>query len=115
MGFRPGSPLQFDFSSSSDGGRDLSVASILVADDVGVAVGGGLDETVVGVLGEPGDELLAGVLVGSGTRVETLVLSAADRDGLDVTVGTDASSGDESGENSLGGERRHLEDSCVKK
>lgn len=111
----PGVPLDGDLLTGLNLGGLDSVLSTLVADDIGVTVGGGLDETVVGVLGEPGDELLAGVLVGSGTRVETLVLSAADRDGLDVAVGTDASSGDESGENSLGGERRHLEDSCVKK
>jgi hypothetical protein len=113
VGLGPGVPLDGDLLTGLDLGGLDGVLGTLVADDVGITEGGRLNETVIGVLGEPGNELLARVLVGSGTGVETVVVSATDGDGLDVAVSTDTDSGDESGEKGLG-EERHFED-CVKK
>jgi hypothetical protein len=113
----PGVPLDGDLLAGLDLGGLDSVLGAAVADDVGITEGRGLNETVVGVGGEPGGELLAGVLVGGSTGVETLVLSSADGYGLDVAVGTNTGSGDEGSEDGLGSERRHLESwfGCVKK
>jgi hypothetical protein len=67
---RPGVPLDGDLLTGLDLGGLDGVLGALVADDVGVTEGGGLNEAVVGVLGEPSDELLARVLVSSGTGVQ---------------------------------------------
>ncbi|KAI6754104.1 hypothetical protein HG530_013280 [Fusarium avenaceum] len=105
----PGVPLDGDLLTGLDAGGLDSVLGALVADDVGVTEGGGLNEAVVGVGGEPSDELLGRVVVGGRARVEALKSLAPDADRLNVAVGGNADSTGKGGEEGLGGERRHLE------
>jgi hypothetical protein len=105
----PGVPLDGDLLTGLDLGGLDGVLGALVADDVGVTEGGGLNEAVVGVGGEPSDELLGRVVVRGRTGVQTFIFGSTNGDGLNVAVGGNADSTDKGGEEGLGGERRHLE------
>lgn len=48
MRFRPFSPLEFNLSTGLDLGRDGTILSILVADDVAARVAAAVDETQIG-------------------------------------------------------------------
>ena len=97
VGLGPGSPVELDGATGSDLGHGVGGelgATSLVADDVGLAEGVGLNKTVVEVLGVPTNVLsgcltvLVGVVVVEG---ETLLELAVDGDTGNSAVGKSAS------------------------
>lgn len=69
----PGVPLDGDLLTGLDTGGLDGVLGALVADDVGVTEGGGLNEAVVGVGGEPSNELLRRVVVRCRAWIEAFI------------------------------------------
>jgi hypothetical protein len=97
VGRWPVAPVEFDGASGSDLGHGVAGklgGTGLVADDVGLAEGVGLDKTVVEVLGVPADVLRGRLAVLVGVVVverETLLVLAVDGDTGDNAVGKSAS------------------------
>lgn len=97
VGLGPGGPVELDCSTSGNGGHGVGGelgGTGLVADDVGLAEGVGLDEAVVEVLSVPTDVvghrllLLVGVVVGAEPTRSVL---AIDGNTVDGAVGHGAS------------------------
>lgn len=87
VGRRPGAPLEGDLVTGRDLGGHTCVGGTLVADDIGVAVAGWWDETIILVLrGGPADDggRWALVLVG---RVVAWVVLAGNDDAVNDAVG----------------------------
>ena len=103
----PGAPVELNGTSSGDLGHAVGAAlgaGGLVADDVGITEGVGLDEAVVEVLGVPADVLwhLAAVLLGVVVvEAEALLEDTVDGDAVDNAVGSGG--GSESRDGAEGG------------
>lgn len=102
---------EVDLAAGGDGAGQGSVLSVLVADDVGLAVRIGGNEAVVGGLLVPAG--LGGGLAGVLLRVVVvedvaLLVLAVGGEALDDTVGGSLGGEDSAGKGELGGEGRHF-------
>lgn len=106
-----GGLTEVDLAASSDGAGLGSVLSVLVADDVGFAVGIGGNEAVVGSLLVPAGlrRCLARVLLRVVVVEDVaLLVLAVGGEALDETVGSSLGGEDGAGKGELGGEGRHF-------
>ena len=103
----PGGPDELDLTTGLDGGRDGTGSRVLVAVDVGCAVGRGCNEAVVEVLSRPGLLVRNSLAVLLGVVVVELVarvLNAVSLEALDDTV-AESSGGESANEGSSSSER----------
>lgn len=105
----PGVPLNKDAVTRGNNDAALSVGRVLVADDVARGERLGANEAIVGVGSGPGGNLGGVLSVREAVDVVALEGGTIHDNVLDVAVGVDSSGTGQSGEESLGGEGRHLE------